>query len=488
MPPDTPTVPRNLALLVDDDVTILKSIERALQDSGLVDVLLCADAREAVAEAVAREAAVVLLDLVMPHLPGEEVLARLKAKTPLTPVIIVTATDEVATAVRCIKAGAYDYLTKPLDVDRLIATVSRALEYRRLQAENRELRHRALTPRLKRPEFFEKIVTRSPAMLALFAYVEAIAASPEPVLILGETGTGKELIAGALHQAGRRAGRLVSVNVAGLDEIAFTDTLFGHTRGAFTGAAMPREGLVAQAAGGSLFLDEIGDLKVEAQTKLLRLVQEREFLPLGSDRPRTTDCRVIAATNRDLPKRTRAGQFREDLFFRLNAHLIRVPPLRERLDDIPPLIDAFLGQAAQALNKPKPTPPRELPTYLTSYLFPGNVRELRAMVFDAVAQHEKGVLSLRTFLEHMDQAAANPSAAHPADSSSAGADMLSFGRDLPSLDHATSLLLREALRRAKGNQSAAARMLGISRRTMNRYFTSGTIDFPAVEPDSQETE
>ncbi len=486
MTPDKPAMPRALALLVDDDTAILKSLQRALQDSGLVDTLMCADAREATRQAIDHDVAVILLDLIMPHRSGEQVLAELQAKLPGTPVILVTATDEVATAVRCIKAGAYDYLTKPLDFDRLIATVSRALDYRRLQTENRELRKRTVSPKLKRPELFEKIVTQSPGMLALFAYMEAIAPSAEPVLIMGETGTGKELIAEALHHASGRAGRLVPVNVAGLDETAFTDTLFGHTRGAFTGATLPREGLVAQAAGGSLFLDEIGDLKIDMQTKLLRLIQEREYFPLGSDKPHASLCRVLAATNRNLDKRKRDGQFREDLLFRLNTHLIRVPPLRERLDDLPVLIETFLREAARALSKPKPTPPRELTTYLSSYAFPGNVRELRTMLFDAVAQHEKGVLSLRTFLEHMARADEQATTRSNGTAGPAESGGLTFGPELPTLKGITSLLLSEALKRTQGNQSAAACLLGISRRTMNRYATTGLLGLPSDgehEPD-----
>ncbi|MFO7535326.1 MAG: sigma-54 dependent transcriptional regulator [Kiritimatiellia bacterium] len=474
MNPDSPTKTGECILVVDDDAAILKCLERTLRDSGLSDVLPCNDSRQVLDLVRDRQPAVVLLDLIMPHLSGEELLRTLRAHAPELPVIVVTATDEVATAVRCIQSGAYDYLTKPLDTDRLLATLARALAMRRLQLENLELRKRAAAPAVKHPECFSKITTLSPAMLAVFSYIEAIAPSAEPVLIVGETGVGKERIAEALHTASGRKGKLVAVNVAGLDENAFADTLFGHTRGAFTGAAQARNGLVLEAAGGTLFLDEIGDLKPVMQTKLLRLIQEREFFPLGSDRPLKSDCRVVAATNHNLRARMRDGLFREDLFFRLHAHLVRVPPLRERTGDIPLLMDIFLEEASRDLGKPKPTPPRELVTYLAGYSFPGNIRELRAMIHNAVAQHAKSVLSLKTFLDHMDMGEAEGGAPT---SGKTGADV-TFGANLPTLSELTARLLTEALHRTDNNQSAAARMAGISRRTMNRYCITGQIGTP----------
>lgn len=474
MNPDRRMNPGESILVVDDDTAILKSMERVLRDAGFCSITLCDDSRQVLERVREMNPAVVLMDLVMPHLSGEELLASLRAHHPGIPVIMVTATDDVATAVRCIQSGAYDYLTKPLDLDRLLATVTRAFEVQRLQLENLELRKRAVEPKLNHPEHFKKITTRSPAMLAVFSYVEAIAPSAEPVLIVGETGVGKELIAEALHAASGRGGKLVSVNVAGLDESAFADTLFGHTRGAFTGAAQAREGLVQEAAGGTLFLDEIGDLKPDMQTKLLRLIQEREFFALGSDRSLRSECRVIAATNRNLRARMRDGLFREDLFFRLHAHLVRVPPLRERTGDIPLLVDVFLEEASHSLGKPKPTPPRELFTYLAGYNFIGNVRELRAMIHDAVAQHVKGVLSLKPFLDHMDlqeDDTVSPAAAKAGSS-------VTFGPVLPTLKEVNAQLLNEALKRSDHNQSAAARLIGISRRTLNRYCITGQIVMP----------
>lgn len=470
-------------LIVDDDEAVLRSVDRALRREGLGPTILCDDARRAEDAGAAQALSVILLDLAMPHVSGEILLGRFVAADPDTPVIVVTAQDQVDTAVRCMQAGAFDYLVKPVDYGRLIATVRRAVEHRGLRVENRELRRRVVSPALRAPEHFAAIVTQSPAMLAMFAYLEAIAGSTEPVLIVGETGVGKELVADAIHRASGREGPLVSVNVAGIDDSAFADTLFGHRKGAFTGALQSRSGLVERAAGGSLFLDEIGDLKLDIQTKLLRLVQEREFFPLGSDEPRRTDCRVVAATNRDLRRAVKEGRFREDLYYRLHAHLVRVPPLRERMGDIPLLVRHFLEEAAGVYGKPRVTPARELYTYLSAYAFPGNVRELRAMVMDAVARHDKGVLGLDAFLEHMDRVAAE-TGVRAGGGESTGGKRVGFGPELPTLDEVTAQLFQEALRRAQGNQSAAARMLGISRRTMNRYATSGIADAESGAEDA----
>jgi transcriptional regulator with PAS, ATPase and Fis domain len=342
-----------------------------------------------------------------------------------------------------------------------------ALKQYSLKKENQDLRARVLSPGLRHPEFFSAIVTQSATMRSVFNYIEAIASSPEPVLIVGESGAGKELVTHALHLASQRAGKMVSVNIAGIDDNTFADTLFGHVKGAFTGAEKDRKGMIETADGGTLVLDEIGDLGEPMQVKLLRLLQEREYFPLGTDQSRHCNCRIIAVTNRDLRSRMREGRFREDLYYRLHAHLIHVPPLRERLCDIQPLVQHFLAEAATTLGKTLPTIPRELTTHLCAYRFPGNIRELRAMVMDAVARHDKGMLPLSSFHEHMNR---NENAAPPQTPGTTPAgDDIAFGQKLPSLQSATASLIQEAIRRSGGNQGAAARLLGISRRTVNRY-------------------
>jgi DNA-binding NtrC family response regulator len=365
------------------------------------------------------------------------------------------------------KSGAFDYMVKPVEKSRLISGVKRAIEIRELQRENKCLRAHVLSDRLEHPDVFSEIITNSPAMQSIFQYIEAISSSPQPVLITGETGVGKELVAKAIHRLSDRTGPFVPVNVAGLDDNVFADTLFGHRKGAFTGADQTRGGMVEQASGGTLFLDEIGDLSPASQVKLLRLSQDGEFFPLGSDVAKRSDARVLVATNQDLETAQSMGKFRKDLYYRLCAHHVHLPPLRERREDLPLLIDYFLETASQTLGKKKPTPPTELFTLLSTYHFPGNVRELQSMILDAVSSHQSGKLSLEVFKSYIRQK-------HPAfdvDSKPLppGEDLLiSFSDQLPTLKKAEQSLISEALKRAKGNQAIAAQMLGITRQALNK--------------------
>ena len=378
--------------------------------------------------------------------------------------IVVSGMDQVETAVRCMRLGAFDYHVKTEEEDRLVAGVHRALRMQELQRESLEVTDRLLSGELSHPEAFADIVTRDRAMLTLFAYVEAVAASPQPLLVTGESGVGKELVARAAHRLSGRPGRLVAVNVAGLDDAVFADTLFGHVRGAFTGADQPRRGMVEEAADGTLFLDEIGDLSIPSQVKLLRFLAEGEYLPLGADRPKRVGTRVIAATHQDLAAKEREGTFRRDLYYRLRTHRVRVPPLRERKDDLAPLLDHFLAEAARSLGKRKPTPPRQLLQLLATHDFPGNVRELEAMVYDAVSTHRDHVLSMQTFAEAMGRRAPEPDG----DDAREGANPFSPVERLPGLDEAQELLIDEAMRRAGGNQTLAARLLGVGQSALSK--------------------
>ncbi|MBN1307736.1 MAG: sigma-54-dependent Fis family transcriptional regulator, partial [Chitinispirillaceae bacterium] len=315
------------------------------------------------------------------------------------------------------------------------------------------------------PEAFDRIVTRNARMRALFRYVEAIAATPFPVLITGETGVGKELFAEALHRLSGRKGDLITVNVAGIDDNAFSDTLFGHVKGAFTGADRPRAGLIEQAAGGTLFLDEIGDLQMGSQTKLLRVIQNRDYLPLGSDVARLADIRLVVATNKSIEILRNSPDFRNDLYHRLKMHHIAVPPLRERKDDIPLLLDYFCGEAAEILNKAKPSVPPGLSGHFSTYQFPGNVRELRSMVLEAVSVDTSGTLSSALFGEMTGPVNTR---GRPAGHAASDARKMHFPTQLPTIQETTAALIDEALLRACGNQNAAARLLGISPQALSR--------------------
>ncbi len=462
------TYPLLPILVVDDEAHALNSFETLLLAEGFTHVITCCDSREVLSILASQEIGILLLDLVMPHLTGEELLPQINAAYPDLPVIVVTASHEVETVVHCVKSGAFDYVVKPVDRVRLMATVTRALELQELRRENLLLKQHLLSFQLQNPVIFRKIITGNPQMFSIFQYVEAAAPSSQPVLITGETGVGKEAIAMAIHQVSPRRGKFVPVNVAGLDDNVFADTLFGHTRGAFTGAQASRPGLVEMAGAGTLLLDEVGDLSPASQVKLLRLLQEREYYPLGSDVPKVTDARVVVTTNKDIQALEKSGGFRTDLYYRLRGHHIHLPPLRDRTGDIPLLLAFFLEEAARSLGKKKPTPPPELFPLLTNYPFPGNVRELQAMVYDAVSRHKGKKLSMKAFKEAMGEKAFPSLAEAPAAALLPGKGPITFGPRLPTLKEAEARVIEEALARADGNQTLAAEMLGMTRQALNR--------------------
>ncbi|MBF0614816.1 MAG: sigma-54-dependent Fis family transcriptional regulator [Magnetococcales bacterium] len=451
-------------VLVDDEETVLFSSKILLKTADVSPVVTLTDGRQLLPFLEEHGAAVVVLDLVMPFASGNELLPKVKERYPEIPVIVMTANQEVEIAVQCMKDGAFDYLVKPAENSRFISSIKRAMEVRSLQRELGTLKHYLLEDSLQDAAAFAAILTQSRKMRAVFQYVEAIAPSSEPVLIIGETGVGKELLAQAIHQVSHRQGPLVALNVAGLDDNMFSDTLFGHRKGAFTGANDNREGMIAAAAGGSLFLDEIGDLKESSQVKLLRLLQERKYYPLGSDGYMKTDARIICATNRDLKEMMAEKSFRSDLYFRLSSHQVRIPPLRERKEDLLVLTTQFIEEAAQAMGKSPPVPPPELFHLLNTYDFPGNVRELRAIVFDAVARHHSGLLSLERFRETI---LSNSVVEDPLAVAWPENPFKRLTGKLPTLRETETLLIEEALERSQGNKSLAATLLGISRQTLN---------------------
>ena len=448
-------------LLVDDETSWLRGLSLALSRSlGINNQILCRDSREVLTLLASREVSLVLLDVTMPHLSGEELLVKIGEEYPQLPVIMLTGRSEVDIAVRCTRLGAFDYLIKTDKEERLLSGVRRVLEQGQLQQENLRLQELLMQRQELRREAFRSFDTVSPKMDAIFRYVDAISVSSEPVLITGESGTGKELIARAIHQLSRPDGPLVAVNAAGLDDQVFADTLFGHLRGAYTGAQDARKGMIEEAAGGVLFLDEIGELSAASQIKLLRLLQEGEYFPLGSDQPRKLKARLVFATNLDLDRQQASGAFRKDLYYRLRSHRITMPPLRGRSEDLPFMLSRLLHDAATAMGKKVPAVPPELITLLGNYPFPGNIRELRAMVYDAVSQHSNGILSLRTFKEEMQRGGGVAGALRPTTASAESG--LFSDRPLPTIKEIVAALIAEALKRSEGNQSQAARILGIS--------------------------
>jgi two-component system response regulator HydG len=457
-----------LILLVDDDTRLLAVLAGVLRRAGHPAVETLSDPAAVLPFLAGVETALVVLDLNMPGKSGRELLREIKENHPMTPVVMLTAVRDLETAVDCMREGACDYLVKPVQHSRLLAAVASAFEQRRVSVAVSSHDLSPAPERLRHEEEFAGIVTACATMRALFRYVEAIAPTSLPVLITGETGTGKELLARSVHGVSGRKGPFVAINIAGLDDLQFSDSLFGHLRGAYTGADSVREGLTATAAGGTLFLDEIGDLRAESQIKLLRLLQENEFYPLGADSPRRCTARFVVATNHDLEKLVAEGTFRNDLFYRLRAHHVDIPPLRSRAGDLPLLIDRFIADAARTLGQKKPYHPPELVTLLGSYGFPGNVRELQMMVFDAVARTTSGKLSLDAFKQYLGRSGGAAPIPPQSGENHAGITFDHF----PTLVEAESYLIAKALELAKGNQGIAASMLGVSRQALNNRLRS----------------
>jgi DNA-binding NtrC family response regulator len=453
-------------LIVDDEPHILTSTRVVLRSGGLGAVETIADSRKILPFLAQRGARAILLDLIMPHCSGMEILSRLTRDYPEIPVLVMTATDQLEKAVECMKAGAFDYLVKPVEKSRLLTSVRTAVELYELRWEMSSLKQQFLADRLDQPSAFSAIITASKKMRAIFQYLEVVARSPQPILVHGETGTGKELIARSIHSLSGRTGRFVAVNLAGLDDQMFSDTLFGHTRGAFTGADKSRDGLIASAGQGTLFLDEIGDLQESSQVKLLRLLQEHEYYPVGSDNVHKCTARIVAATNRSLRELVASGRFRNDLYYRLCAHQVRIPPLRERREDIPLLVDHFLVKAAKALKKDPPAPPANLSMLLAEYDFPGNIRELEALLFDAVACTRSHLLSMDSFCfikpKKVTNSAPDPDHAHLDEC------LASIFGGFPTLKAAEQFLTEAALQRTGGKQGSAAALLGITRQALNK--------------------
>jgi DNA-binding NtrC family response regulator len=432
-------------LMIDDDEISLKFYSTILESYGISNIKQFSDSREALPFLSENQVLLILLDLNMPHISGIELLKEINELYPDIPVIVITADNKVELAVECIKTGAFDYLVKPVQTSRLLSVIKHVIEINNLKTEVNKLSTQVLTGQLKNPDAFSEIIANNDTMKSIFKYIEAISQSPKAVLITGESGTGKELIAKVIHKLSCNNKNFVPVNVSGLDDTVFSDTLFGHKKGAFTGADSDRKGLIVQAANGTLFLDEIGDLDNN--------LSEKSY------------ANIVSATNADLKKLIRNNIFRNDLYYRLIAHNIHIPPLRERFDDLPLLIEHFLIQASKSLKKAKPTPPKELNTLLNTYYFPGNIRELQSMIFDAVSLHESGILSLTYFKEYIRK---NTEIINIENDNNNGDKIINFSKRFPTLKETEDLLIKEALKKANGNQSIAADLLGINQSTLSR--------------------
>ena len=455
--------PKMQILIVDDEIVQREMLEGFLMKQGHA-VESAADGQTAVRKFKEGGFDFVLTDLRMPGMDGIQLLKELRHMNPEVIVVILTAYGTIGTAVEAMKEGAYDYLTKPVDLDELLILIRRVERGLELNRENRELKEQ-LRERFR----VEYIISASRRMQEALNLVGRVAASPATVLILGESGTGKELIARALHFSSPRADRpFVKVNCAALPENLLESELFGHEKGAFTGATARRIGRFEQAHSGSIFLDEIGDLSPSLQMKLLRVLQEKEFERIGSNQTIRSDVRVVAATNRNLEESIRQGTFREDLYYRLNVVTISLAPLRDRKEDILPLVDYFLKKYNRENQKNITSISKEARDLLLRYDYPGNVRELENIMERAVVLSRGSALSAQDLPANLQEGRAETGLDHPPEAGS-------LPRKLEGLERQ---MISRALERNGGVQTKAAEELGISERVLRYKLKKYKISVP----------
>jgi two-component system response regulator AtoC len=446
---------KRTVLVVDDESNMQAVMRMVLEDAGY-DVLTAASGEEALPHIENPELDVVLSDMRMPGMGGEQFLARCRNERPDVPVIVVTAHGTIKSAVRAVSSGASDYLTKPFEPEELEIAVHNAIKLRDILRENQRLK-----ATVTESYAGKQLLGESPATRHLLEEIERVAPYKTNVLIMGESGTGKELVARTIHLLGPRRDRpWVAINCSAIPHDLMESELFGYVKGAFTGAAQTRLGRIEQAQGGTLFLDEIGDLDLALQTKLLRVLQEREFSPLGSDQVRKVDVRIMAATNRDLKAMVRENRFREDLFYRLDVYSILVPPLRDRREDIALLAQAFLRELAAETDKPVHRISNEALDVLRNYQWPGNIRELHNAI-------ERSLLSCRSdTIEARDLPYAILRGTVSGDSGDVFLDNMGSA-DLDTwLESVERRAILQALEQCSGIQAQAARRLGISERSL----------------------
>jgi len=435
-------------LIVDDEKHIREGLEKALSTDGY-DVELASDGKDALERIEEGDIDLVITDLKMPNLSGEELMREALDKFPYLPIIILTGHGTIENAVEAMRNGAYDYLTKPLNIDKLSLIVNRALENSSLKRQYRELLNQ-----LKKKYSFENIIGKSTTMKQVFETIEQVAPSRANVLIYGESGTGKEVIADAIHHNSPRRDRsYVKVHCAALPETLLESELFGHEKGSFTGAIARKRGRFELANTGTIFLDEIGEINIQTQVKLLRVIQEREFERVGGEEPIKVDVRIISATNKSLKEEIEKGNFREDLYYRLDVVSIHVPPLRERTDDIPLMVHKFIEEVSAENNKEIEGITNGALQALMSYKWPGNVRELRNVIESIVVLTKSKVITEQELPSYILAKDEKSSLRVPA------------GIDLAEAEKRFILF---TLENTGGNKTKASEVLKIGRKTLHR--------------------
>lgn len=453
-------------LIIDDEKNIREGLGAALEMDGYT-VFLAADGKQGLEILERGDIDLVITDLKMPEVSGEEILAKVTGETPGIPVIVLTGHGTIDSAVDAMRKGAYDFLTKPVNLDRLSLLVKRALERREISLQNSVYRKE-----IEGKTTFENMIGKSHEIQKVFDLVKKVAPSKASVLITGESGVGKEMIANALHNLSPRKDKpFIKVHCAALSDSLLESELFGHEKGAFTGAIAMKRGRFELAHEGTIFLDEIGEISQNVQVKLLRVIQERKFERVGGEETLDVDVRIIAATNRNLEEEIKKGNFREDLYYRLNVVNINVPPLRERKDDIPIMVNNFIRKFSKENNKNITAVDTKAKNALYSYDWPGNIRELRNCIEGAVVIAEGSTLRLEDLPPAVRKSQENSSISIPA-----GTDM----------DTAEKIIIRETLLFCHGNKSKTAQVLGIGRKTLHRKLME--MNLVSGDPEEEEVE
>ena len=456
-------------LVVEDDAAMRELLRETLDEEGH-EVEVAAGGRAGIERVRRGGIDLVVSDVKMPDLDGLDMLREIKAVEPSPHVITITAFGSIDTAIRAVKLGAFDYITKPFEIDQLLLAVQKALSERALRSEVVRLRDE-----VNRAYGFDNIIGRSPAMQEIFGLIRRVASSAASVLITGESGTGKELVARALHfNSSRKARPFVPVNCAAIPDPLLESELFGHKRGAFTDARTDRTGLFVEADGGTLFLDEIGELSPPLQAKLLRVLQEREVRPLGANKSERVDVRVIAATNRDPEARLREGSFREDLYYRLNVIHLHLPPLRTRVEDILPLAEHFLARAVERADKGEVVLSEPAKKALLGYGWPGNVRELENVVERAVALAETGSVQLEDLPAGVRERRTQEDTL-----------AMALGQRL-TLGELEREYIQRVVQAEGGNKTRAAQRLGLDRKTLYRKLEEYAAEEQKTPPPEPE--
>jgi DNA-binding NtrC family response regulator len=440
-------------LIVDDDEGLLMSIKAMLASMGMPEPALVSDARRVMP--LLRECPfhLALVDIIMPHINGMDLMKQIKEEFPFIECIIITAVDELSSAVQAMRYGAYDYLVKPLEKEKLIISIRNALEKHSIRSAITLLQRAPGFSDIKKPEAFREMVAEDELMASVFCQAETFASSDYNILITGETGTGKEMLSRIVHSLSSRSeGAFIALNMGAFSKTLVEDDLFGHVKGAFTGAINEKRGFLEEAQGGTIFFDEITEMDHELQGKLLRVIQERELYRLGSTDVRRLDVRIISTTNRDIYSEVESGRFRKDLYYRLNVCHIDIPPLRKRKKDILPLARHFMRIHSRKNQKEIHTISQELADCLMNYSFPGNVREMENIIAACVLNESTTTLTM----------------------DSAGDLLAVFKRDVNLQEGILPIkalekqLIYRALEATKGNRTRAAEMLGIGLRTLQR--------------------